>query len=454
MRKNEKLDEIRGFFMSKKSFHFYRSTIINPIHDKKSDLYLDGILVVANANKKSSIVEVLDYQVAMNKYKRHMCKDTLTEFKNAVMLPTFFDMHFHWVQDDVRQMPKNSLLDWLDKYTFPTEAKFKNKTFSKKKAKSFFSRLVKAGTLGGACFSSVHEVAIDAAMKEVRGDFVIGNVVMDMYSPKYLTQKSQAALKLVKKLIQKYKKSYCFTPRFAITTSPETMKKGSRLADKAKCFKQSHLSETLQEIDFVLSIYKKFKGFSKVKNYTEIYKRVGMLGKRSLMGHAIHLSKIELKIIKKTKTNLVHCPTSNAPLEENGLDSGLFNFRKVDKAKISWALGSDIGAGPILSMLDVMKSFVHQNIRHNILDATYLKALYHSTLAGAKILGLGKKCGNFKKGKDVNFLLLPLIEKVPYLSAEQLLKVIIEGQGKARSDYDDFPTHVFYQNKCLYKKLE
>ena len=167
-------------------------------------------------------------------------------------MPGFFDMHFHWVQDDVRGMPKDSLLEWLQKYTFPTEMKFAQKEFSQKKAKEFFKKLTATGTIGGACYSSIHESAIVAAMKEVKGDFVIGNVLMNMHSPEELTQSEDESINLTKKLIKRFGKKHCFTPRFAITTTPKVMKEGSRLADKAGCFKQTHLSETPAEIDFVL----------------------------------------------------------------------------------------------------------------------------------------------------------------------------------------------------------
>src|SRR5690606_22243764 len=108
-------------------------------------------------------------------------------------------------------------------------------------------------------------------------------------------------------------------------------------------------------------------------SYTEIYQRTGMLGPRSLMGHGIHLAPEELKLLKKSKTVLVHCPTSNAPIKQQGLGSGLFDFRGVEKARIRWALGSDIGGGPFLSMLDVIQSFVDQNRRVGIKEATYVK---------------------------------------------------------------------------------
>src|SRR5690606_4050682 len=182
-------------------------------------------------------------------------------------------------------MPKDSLLGWLEKYTFPTESKFKDKAFAKQKAKDFFKKLVKHGTIGGACYSSIHEHAVDAAMKRAQGHFVIGNVLMNMNSPEALTQTEDESLELTKRLIKKHGTKHCFTPRFAITTTPKVMKEGSKLADKAKCFKQTHLSETPQEIDFVLSIYKKLPGFEKVKSYTEIYEKTGMLGKQIGRAH-------------------------------------------------------------------------------------------------------------------------------------------------------------------------
>jgi guanine deaminase len=256
-----------------------------------------------------------------------------------------------------------------------------------------------------------------------------------MNSPEELTQSEKDSIELTKRLIKKHKNKHCFTPRFAITTTPKVMKEGSRLADKAGCFKQTHLSETPKEIDFVLSLYKKIPGFEKVKTYTEIYQKTGMLGKRSLMGHGIHLSNKELLILNKTKTSLIHCPTSNAPLKEKGLGSGLFDYKKVQKYKVRWALGSDIGGGPFLSMFDVMRSFVHQNHKKGIKEATFVQALYRSTLAGAEILGVQKLSGNLNKGKEASFLVVEFPHSKMPTTPELLIKKLIDQHKKKREDY-------------------
>lgn len=440
--KTERTDKLKGSSMATQKMKFYIATILNPQNDKQCDFYSNGLLVTDG----TKIKDILPLEKGVKKYGAAMTKRNTTDLGHSVIMPGFFDMHFHWVQDDVREMPKDSLLEWLEKYTFPTEMKFADKAYAKKRADLFFKKLSSHGTLGGACYSSIHEHAVDAAMKKAKGHFVIGNVLMNMYSPNELTQTEEASLKLTQKLIKKFGKKHCFTPRFAITTTPKVMKEGSKMADKAKCFKQTHLSETPAEIDFVLSIYRKLPGFEKVKTYTEIYEKTGMLGERSLMGHGIHLSTKELQTLHKTKTSVIHCPTSNAPIEEKGLGSGLFNFKMVEKNKVKWALGSDIGGGPFLSMFDVMRSFVDQ---HKNKEATFVKALYRSTLAGAEILGQGKVSGNLNKGKEASFIVVPLPENKFSQDPEALLKDLILPLKNKRHDYEGLVKAVYFCGKVL-----
>jgi guanine deaminase len=433
--------------MASQKYMFYRGIILNPLSDTKCDFIPQGLLVV----KKGKIKDVLSFEKGSKKYSSEMTHANTKDFGHSLIMPGFFDMHFHWVQDDVREMGKDSLMEWLEKYTFPTEAKYASKSYAEQKAKGFFKKLSANGTIGGAVYSSVHENALHAAMDHVKGEFVIGNVLMNMYSPKNLTQTNEESLTLTKKLIKKYGDRHCFTPRFAITTTPEVMSKGSKMADKAKCFKQTHLSETQAEIDFVLSIYKNLPGFEKVTSYTEIYEKTGMLGKRSLMGHGIHLSPKELKLLSKTETTIVHCPTSNAPIKEQGLGSGLFDFKKTEKANVKWALGSDIGGGPFLSMFDVMRSFVDQNKKKGVKGATYVKALNRSTLVGAEIMGLEKQAGNFKKNKDANFIVVPMKKSIVAHDAEEALLKVISQHKVARKNYGTMVSYTCYQGNCLFK---
>jgi guanine deaminase len=426
-------------------------SVLNPKSDKSCSYVKDGMLITAKdqygahkltycGRKSKKIVEGLSKNKTLE----------VLDYSGRIIMPSFFDMHFHWVQDDVRQMPKKSLLNWLSKYTWPAEAKFKDRSYSKKKAKQFFKKLAASGTLGGGVYSSIHGHALDYAMDEVVGDFVMGNVLMTMNSPRPLTQTKTQALKLVEKFTKKYGEEYALTPRFAPTTHPEVMKKAAKMAKKKGSFIQTHLSETLDEIDYVMEIYQDLEGMEKVKNYTDIYKECGLLGKKTIMGHGVYLSNEELKVLGKTKTAIAHCPTSNAPVKEKGLGSGLFDFRRAERHKVSWALASDIGGGPFLSMFDVMRSFVEQNKKKKVMGATYTKALFRSTLAGAQIMGIAKTNGNLEKGKYANFLVLKAHKGLSNCqNAEEVLSKLIKKYKTKRHLYDQLIERVYFEGDLV-----
>lgn len=414
--------------------------ILNPVHDKKAQLVMDGALIT----RKGKVLGI---------EKRSRLKiqaaDEVIDYTGHVIMPPFFDMHFHWVQDDVREMPKANLLHWLENFTFPAEKKFASKNYARKKAKEFFQRLINVGTLGGACYSSIHEHALEYAMEEVTGDFVMGNVLMTMNSPKYLTQTPKAALASVKKLSKKYKNRYALTPRFAIATDPETMSKTAQAIKGKGCFIQTHLSETKNEINFVTGLYQQYPEFKGIKTYTEIYDRVNHLGPRTIMGHGIHLQKSELIKLAHTKTILAHCPTSNAPLRQKGLGSGLFDFKTVEKYGIRWALASDIGGGPFLSMFDVMRSFVSQNEKAGVKGASYTKAFYRATLAGAESLGVSRRVGCLTPGKEANFIVVRKKNLKGLKSAESVLAKLTKSCARNRRDYDHMLQAVYRKSDLI-----
>lgn len=422
---------------------------INPISDKSSELVRGGAIVLKKARHGWVISDKGHKEKILKKYGTARVQKVL-DYSDYLLLPGFYDMHFHWVQDDVRLMPKDSLLTWLSTYTWPYESKFKSKRYTKQRVKRFAQELASVGTLGGACYSSLHGHTVDEALDHFVGDFIVGNVLMTMNSPTYLLQTKKNALEIIREKAKKFKSRYAMTPRFAPTTHPEVMKEGAKIARKNHSFIQTHLSETPQEIDYVLSMYRELPGFEDVTSYTEIYQRCDILGAQTIMGHGIHLSPKELTLLKKTKTKIAHCPTSNAPVKQGGLGSGLFDFIKTEKAKIDWALASDIGGGPFLSMFDVMRSFVAQNKKNQ--QATYQKALYRSTLAGAKMLGLEQTSGSLDKEKFANFIAVESPKKKKGESAETVLEQLIKTCAKNRAGYSDLVEMTYFKGELIFSR--
>jgi len=432
------------------------SNVINPKSDTKCEWIRDAGLLISGQSTGAHGGKILACMKSKRAIRLMAQNPTLEviDCRQYAVMPGLFDMHFHWVQDDVREMPKEALLSWLSKYTWPAEHKFKQRNYALKKAQSFSQALLQAGTLGGGCYGSIHSHSVECAMENFVGDFIIGNVLMTMNSPDYLTQSKQEAIDSVKSLGKKYLQRYAVTPRFAPTVHMDVMQEVSKIGRRQECFIQSHLCETKQEIEYVLELFNHLpqigRPLSKFKSYSEIYQRAGLLGEKTIMGHGIHLSPTDSKILHQTNTALAHCPTSNAPLRYYGLGSGLFDFKQAEKHKLRWALASDIGAGPFLSMFDVMNFFVHLN-RHAS-PTTYTKALYRSTQAAADILQIGHQVGNIEVGKFANLIFVPSPKWKGDEDGESVLRKIIQKRPCDRHLYQDLVAKTMYHGKFVQER--
>ncbi|MCB9061598.1 MAG: amidohydrolase family protein [Halobacteriovoraceae bacterium] len=422
----------------------FKCSLINPIDDLHANYIHKGVIIVIGENiafageESEAPIELLQNNIEWH------------DFSNLLALPGFIDLHFHWVQDEVRSKDKASLISWLKKFTWPEEGKFEKETFSSLQAKIFAKYLASCGTIAGGCYSSLHRHTVDHAFENFKGHFKIGHVLMTMNSPEYLKHSDSEAVEMVSEYIKKYGDSYVVTPRFAMTVEPDVMKRTALMAKESFCYMQTHLCETKDEIDITLGIFHSFPGFEDVKNYTEIYDRCNMLGNQSIFGHCIYLTDEEFLLLAKSGSKIAHCPTSNAPVEDLGLGSGLFDIEKANHFGVEWGLGSDIGGGPYLSMFDVMESFVTQHQKAGRDSVNYTKALYRSTLKNAEILGLDSILGSFEKGKEASFI---FVENSVHSSeeAEKVLKDLISPLSKRRKKMDKLVRKTYFKGNCIFE---
>ena len=435
---------------SSSSVEFYRGAVLRSLSDNFSEYFDDALIVTQkNGHKAGMIVAIGEAAKVDNELKL----DLSTIKKNMdLLMPAFFDTHFHWVQDDVRQMPKVSLIEWLERYTFPEEAKYSDRKFSSDKAELFWKRILSVGTVGGLCYSSVHEVALEEAFKHAPEDFYIGNVLMTMNCPKDIQQSPHTACASVDNCAKRYNSRYVCSPRFAPTTCPEAMQASALAAARHNCFQQTHLGETKSETKWVLDIYAKIKGFEDVKTYTEIYERVKMLGPKTIFGHCIYLAESEWKLLADSGSRIASCPSSNAPIEQLGIGSGLFDFEKAELMGVPWALASDIGGGPFLSMFDVMSSFVSQNRKIGRHTATFTKALHRATFKAAELMDLSADRGMLEVGYYLDAIRVPM---PPGLLAgtngEEALQALIHLIPNRQST-DTFVNETIIRGKSRFRK--
>ena len=157
---------------------------------------------------------------------------------------------------------------------------------------------------------------------------------------------------------------------------------------------QTHLSENKNEVKWVKEL------FPWSKDYSDVYERFELFGKKSIFAHCAQLNNREFNVIKESDSAISWCPTSNF-----FLGSGLFNINKAKELSVRLSLGSDVGGGNHIFMLQVMDEAYKVGAIQNY-NLRPLATFYQATLGNAKALSIDDRVGNFASGKDGDFLVI------------------------------------------------
>lgn len=327
-------------------------------------------------------------------------------YENALILPGLIDTHVHYPQLQMIASYGEQLLAWLEKYTFPAELQFADQAHAERVAKLFFREILGAGTTTAVVYCTVHPGSVEAFFAESAGfntRMIAGKVLMDRNAPAGLLDTAQRGYDESKALIARWhgrgRQHYCVTPRFAPScTQAQLDAAGALMREQDDLFLQTHLCENTDEIAWVREL------FPDRASYLDVYVQSGLVGPRTVLGHAIHLSEEDFCTCHARGAAIAHCPTSNG-----FLGSGLFRlFDALDPRRpVRVGLGTDVGAGTTLSLLKTLgESYKVAALRGTKLDA--VRGFWLATLGGAEALRLDDRIGRIAPGHDADLCVLDL----------------------------------------------
>jgi guanine deaminase len=340
--------------------------------------------------------------VSVGPYAQPQGEATVIDHRPHLILPGLIDPHIHFPQMQVIGSYAANLLEWLNTYTFVEEQKFTAQAHADRIASAFFDELIRHGTTTAAAYCSVHPQSVDAFFTEAgqRNMLMLGGkVMMDRNAPPGLLDTAQSSYDDSRHLLEKWhgrgRARYAITPRFAITSTPEQLEAAGTLAREfPDCHIQTHVSENLAEIDLARDLY------PTAVDYVGIYEQYGLLGPKTLLGHAIHLSHREAEVLHETKSVAVFCPTSNL-----FIGSGLFDYERLHERGVRIAVATDVGGGTSYSMLRTLdEGYKVLQLRGQRLNP--LRSFYHMTLGNARGLGLEEHVGTLAPGTDADVVVL------------------------------------------------
>jgi guanine deaminase len=325
-------------------------------------------------------------------------------FGDRVILPGLIDAHVHFPQHRMIAAPAEDLLEWLNRFAFPEEARYASRDYAEAAAESFLDTLVRHGTTCALAFSSVHKDAADCLFRaaERRGLCLItGKTMMDRNAPEEITDSAETGVRDSAELIAKWhgvaRLRYAITLRFAVTSSEAQLEAaGALYADNPSCLMHSHLSESAAEIEFVKRL------FPWSKDYTDVYERFGLLGENAVFAHGIHLSERECQALHEAGSMVVHCPTSN-----NFLGSGLFDLDHLGAAgrPVKIGVATDVAGGTSYSLLQTLAE-AYKVARLKGRPFSAYDGFYLATLGNARGLGLAPEIGTLDSGAWADIVVL------------------------------------------------
>jgi len=346
--------------------------------------------------------------------------DGVVDLRPWVVMPGLIDLHAH-----LPQLPNAGvgaglhLLAWLERYFFPLERDFDEAT-AERVAPAAFRAFARAGTTTVVAYGAIWQPSMDACFKaaEVHGiRAVLGKVMMDRLSYD-VERQPQEVLELSARqsmeLCQRWhgaddgRLSYAFSPRFAVSCSAEMLAESARLARETGAFWQTHLSEDVNELAEVARL------FPDAVDYTDVYDRAGGLRPGAILAHAVHLSDREIERLVESGAAIAHCPASNLFLA-----SGAMPLGRYQQAGLIMGLGSDVAAGPDVSLFGVMRAGAYtQNGLHSLGMAAHPAMppnewLRLATLGGARALGLDDRIGSVEAGKEADLIVVDPATTLP-----------------------------------------
>ncbi|KAK6341602.1 hypothetical protein TWF696_008673 [Orbilia brochopaga] len=336
--------------------------------------------------------------------------------------PGFIDTHIHAPQyPNAGVFGSTTLLDWLNKYTFPTEASFSSLAVARANYSRCVARTLANGTTTAAYYATIHVPATNllADICSAAGQRAfVGRMCMDHrgLNPDYYRDETAdesvantcLCIDHIKSIDPAYELvSPIITPRFAPSCTEELLTKLGNLARETNLPVQTHIDENHGEIQLVREL------FPDHGSYAELYHACGLLMPKMILGHAIHLTDREMELIRDSGSKIAHCPVSNSALTSGGA-----KVRWLLDCGITVGLGTDVSGGFSVSMLETVRStaLVSRHVAMTDGEAAKLsveESLYLGTRGGAKVVGLEDKIGGFEVGMewDAQLIGLEMVQK-------------------------------------------
>ncbi len=332
--------------------------------------------------------------------------ELVIDARGCALLPGFVQTHVHLCQTLFRGAADDlPLIDWLKKRVWPMEAAHTEQSV-RASARLAIAEMIKGGTTCALTMETVNHTAEALRAAEETGfRATIGKCMMDKGDdvPRELQEETQASIRESLALIGEWhgraggRIRCCFAPRFAVSCTRELLTEVARLARERGVMVHTHASENVDEIEMV-------ERETGLRNCIYL-DSLGLTGPHVALAHCVHLDDAEIRMLRRTDTHVLHCPSSNLKL-----GSGIARISEMLEQGVSVSLGSD--GAPCNNRLDMLTEMrtaaLLQKVSRGAAALPARRVLRMATIDGARALGLDHEIGSLEAGKRADIAIINL----------------------------------------------
>jgi len=328
---------------------------------------------------------------------RYRGADTI-DATGKVVMPGLVNTHTHAAMVMYRGLGNDlALMDWLQKYIFPAEAKTVTPEFVRIGTRLALLEMIQSGTTTYAdMYYFEEEVARVTKAAGVRG--VLGQTVIEFPVPDAKTPAD--ALRRTEAFAKEFAQDDLITPSIAphavYTLDAATLTAASNLARKLNIPIQIHLAETAAESGLSLERHQ--------QRPVALLDSLKFWAPITIGAHGVWITPHEIDVLKQRNVGISNNPESNMKLA-----SGTAPVVAYRQAGVNVGLGTDGAASNNdLDMFEAMRQAAFQQKLVNM-DPTVIsapEALEMATIGGARVLGQQARIGSLEPGKRADVIIV------------------------------------------------
>jgi len=339
--------------------------------------------------------------VAVGTAREVAAKFAATRIINAsgkVIMPGLINTHTHVPMVLFRGIADDLLLmEWLQKYIFPAEAKNVDEQFVRWGTRLGCLEMIKGGTTTYVDMYYFEDaIADETARAGMRA--VLGETLIDFPAPDNKTW--DAGIAYTERFAAKWKGHALITPAIAphaaYTVSTDHLKQAHSFSERFGIPLLIHAAEDPAEVKTIQERY----GSSTVA-YLE---RNGLLDERVIAAHMIWPTADDIATLARRKVGVAHCPQSNMKLA-----GGAAPVPQMLKAGVAVGLGTDGAASNNdLSLWEEMDTAakLHKLTSQDPTVINAREALEMATIRGARAIHQEKEIGSLEIGKRADLIIV------------------------------------------------